>query len=508
MKGVNDDDVPTPNSDIVQQSIGSLGRWHLFVCLAIFCVKFPVAWHQLSIVFLAPPILEFNCSDPEIDTCAPECPYHEFNRTIFTETIITQWDLVCDRSQLANVAQLTTMFGILLGNVLFGYLSDKFGRRVPLVAAVVVQVLSGIGAAFAPWFVLFLILRLICAMATGGTMVTSFVLVMELVGTKWRTTLGVLYQIPFNMGHLSLAGLSYLLRDWKYLQIAISLPSAILVTYYWILPESPRWLLAVGKVDESIEMMEKAAKHNHLPTAQIRDEVQKYVQINNKSTENRTGNMFDLIRTPNIRIRTLAICFNWIVCGLCFFGVAQFLGQIGGNIFINVALSAVIQLPGTFLVIYLLQNFGRRATLIFANLLAGCSCLIVAFLPASPTWPTTMFGCLGMLGLSLSFPTVYIYSGELFPTVIRNIGVGVSSMSARIGSMLAPFVAGLTSVDPSLPPIIFGVIPLIGALLCLKLPETLNCKLADTLEEAEQFGTKKEDIQVVQTNDKDRKSVV
>lgn len=324
------------------------------------------------------------------------------------------------------------------------------------------------------------------------------------VGTKWRTTLGVLYQIPFNMGHLSLAGLSYLLRDWKYLQIAISLPSVILVTYYWILPESPRWLLAVGKVEESIEMMEKAAKHNHLSTAQIRDEVHKYVQMNhtnNKSTDNRTGNMFDLIRTPNIRIRTLAICFNWVVCGLCFFGVAQFLGQIGGNIFINVALSAVIQLPGTFLVIYLMQNFGRRATLIFANLLAGCSCLIVAFLPASPTWPTTVFGCLGMLGLSLAFPTVYIYSGELFPTVIRNIGVGVSSMSARIGSMLAPFVAGLTTVDPSLPPIIFGVIPLIGALLCLKLPETLNCKLADTLDEAEQFGTKKEDIQIVQTND-------
>lgn len=57
--------------------------------------------------------------------CAANCSSHEFNRSIFTETIITQWDLVCDRAQLANVAQLTFMLGILVGNVLFGYLSDR-----------------------------------------------------------------------------------------------------------------------------------------------------------------------------------------------------------------------------------------------------------------------------------------------------------------------------------------------------------------------------------------------
>lgn len=41
-----------------------------------------------------------------------------------------------------------------------------------------------------------------------------------------------------------------------------------------------------------------------------------------------------------------------------------------------------------------------------------------------------------MFGLALSFPTVYIYSGELFPTMVRNIGVGTSSMCARFGNLL------------------------------------------------------------------------
>lgn len=53
--------------------------------------------------------------------------------------------------------------------------------------------------------------------------------------------------------------------------------------------------------------------------------------------------------------------------------------------------------------------------------------------------------------------------------------------------MVAPFVASLVNVEPWIPPIIFGVTPLVGAILCLKLPETLDCKLPDTVEEAEMF---------------------
>lgn len=70
-----------------------------------------------------------------------------------------------------------------------------------------------------------------------------------------------------------------------------------------------------------------------------------------------------------------------------------------------------------------------------------------------------------------SFPTVYLYGGELFPTVIRNVAIGTASMVARIGSMIAPFVAtGLSDTAYWLPPVIFGVIPLIGAVLVFPLP--------------------------------------
>lgn len=254
------------------------------------------------------------------------------------------------------------------------------------------------------------------------------------------------------------------------------------------MPESPRWLLAVGKTEEAITVLEKAARHNRMPTDSIRTDVNNYCSHKETFAENQRGNIWDLVRTPNMRNKTFCICFNWVVCGLCFFGVAQFIGQLGGNIFLNVAMSAVIQIPGTFASIWLMKTLGRRYTLISSNLLGGVACLIIGLIPATPTWPRTFLSCLGMFGLSISFPTVYIFSGELFPTVIRNVGVGTSSMCARIGSMLAPFVAGLSTVELWLPPIIFGVVPIIGAALCYRLPETLDCKLPDTIAEAEALG--------------------
>lgn len=71
----------------------------------------------------------------------------------------------------------------------------------------------------------------------------------------------------------------------------------------------------------------------------------------------------------------------------------------------------------------------------------------------------------------ISFPTVYLYGGELFPTVIRNVAIGTASMIARIGSMIAPFIAtGLNEKATWLAPVIFGVVPLLGAGLVLFLP--------------------------------------
>lgn len=107
---------------------------------------------------------------------------------------------------------------------------------------------------------MFTILRFLLAVATGGTMVSSFVLTMEIIGAKYRDTVGIIYQIPFNLGHLTLPLFGYFLRDWNTFQLAISLPSILFLSYYFLLPESPRWLLTAGKAKEATIIMETAAK--------------------------------------------------------------------------------------------------------------------------------------------------------------------------------------------------------------------------------------------------------
>lgn len=88
------------NIDAVQQAIGDLGKWQILVCLAISLVKFPVAWHQLAIVFMAPH-QEYNCTTPaqnvssdqcivDINGTNTECTKWEYDRSIFPETIISQ----------------------------------------------------------------------------------------------------------------------------------------------------------------------------------------------------------------------------------------------------------------------------------------------------------------------------------------------------------------------------------------------------------------------------------
>lgn len=114
--------------DPLTKAIGALGKWQIWICFVVFLVKFPVAWHQMSIIFLAPPT-NFTCAsmpDNGFDNvCYSNCTDYEYDHSIFQETIISQWDLVCDKEWLKNLTQTIFMLGILVGNMVFGHLSDR-----------------------------------------------------------------------------------------------------------------------------------------------------------------------------------------------------------------------------------------------------------------------------------------------------------------------------------------------------------------------------------------------
>ncbi|NXU00843.1 S22AD protein, partial [Buphagus erythrorhynchus] len=92
---------------------------------------------------------------------------------------------------------------------------------------------------------------------------------------------------------------------------------------------------------------------------------------------------------------------------------------------------------------------------------------------------TTVLATIGKFAASASFSTSYVYAAELFPTVVRQTGVGLCSMSARVAGILAPLISPLAQYHGAIPMAIFGSAPVLGGLLCVLLPETHGTELAD-----------------------------
>nr|CAD7571642.1 unnamed protein product [Timema californicum] len=78
---------------------------------------------------------------------------------------------------------------------------------------------------------------------------------MELVGGWWRLVFSMISHIPFSLGHSLMAAIAYYARDWRTFQLAVSLPSIVLLSYWWTIPESPRWLLTAGRETEAIAIL-------------------------------------------------------------------------------------------------------------------------------------------------------------------------------------------------------------------------------------------------------------
>lgn len=113
----------TEGTDIVKKIIGSFGKYHLWIIFLIYINKFPVAFHQMAIIFLAPKV-SYICPDTGEQTCPCNDPVYD--TSMFNKTIIMEWDLICENSWLRDFTQTLFQLGVLLGSVFFGMASDRW----------------------------------------------------------------------------------------------------------------------------------------------------------------------------------------------------------------------------------------------------------------------------------------------------------------------------------------------------------------------------------------------
>lgn len=82
----------------------------------------------------------------------------------------------------------------------------------------------------------------------------------ELVGPKDRTIVTILINIAYSLSLVSLSIIVWAIRDWRWLALTTTLPFFMLFIHWWILPESPRWLLSQGKLEEAEKILLKMAR--------------------------------------------------------------------------------------------------------------------------------------------------------------------------------------------------------------------------------------------------------
>ena len=185
-----------------------------------------------------------------------------YSQQPFHSTIVSEWDLVCGRRWMMSTVQASYMFGIFCGAMISGVLSDQFGRRRAVCFSGVLFLVSSLATAGAGSYAAFVTLRFFTAVSGAGVFGCMFILVMEVVGPRWRALAGLVYQIPFSFGFMSLSAAAYLVRDWRYLQLVISAPSVLMLGFWWVVPESPRWLIMKDRLPEALEVLCAIARRN------------------------------------------------------------------------------------------------------------------------------------------------------------------------------------------------------------------------------------------------------
>lgn len=442
---------------------------------------------------------------PDLVPCSNGFTY----ATDMGNTIVSEWDLVCDRLALLSTVQGSYMGGVFVGCIFWGWASDKFGRRPSILVASALQIVSTIITAFSVNYMMFIFFRFLVAFSVSGVFECGFVLVAEIVGPKIRTHFGILTQFPFGVGASLLPAVAYFIRDWNHLQLAMSIPCVLLVSYYWFIPESPRWLVSKGRLQEAMFIVKKGAKMNKklLPSDdELIDMFEKMYEHAKEeedaqpvvSKADQIKDVFKelgmLLKTPEMRKRTLNMFYSWLVVAMVYYGLSFNTKHISTDIYIPLFISGFVEIVATVVIIPALSYFGRVKVYAGTFIMGGACCIAVAIILFATDSLVVLTVTLAMIGKFLiagTFALAYLYTAELFPTNVRNVAVGAASTFARIGSMSAPYIVDLLGkAHAGIPAVIFGVFSTTAGLFALWLPETLNKKLPASVAEVEASAKK------------------
>ena len=149
------------------------------------------------------------------------------------------------------------MLGLMVGSIVFGTMSDKFGRRNIILISVLTAFMGNFIGAFLGDCWSYGVSRMTIGAGSQGAYLIAFSLTIEILGTKevvpcipWVTYSGFfgnIYSVPYSLGEILAVLMAMVFTDWRYLHGAAAIFCIAVGLVWFFITESPRWLIATGQ---------------------------------------------------------------------------------------------------------------------------------------------------------------------------------------------------------------------------------------------------------------------
>ncbi|KAL1417599.1 hypothetical protein MTO96_006153 [Rhipicephalus appendiculatus] len=255
-----------------------------------------------------------------------------------------------------------------------------------VIAGYVSSFVGSVCMAVSSSFTLALLSRGLVGLGLGLAMASSFCLLMEVIGPQKRRNTAVAFSLGFALGVVLLPGFAWFLQEWRTLQGVVSVPLLVFVVWSWYLPESPRWLIAVGKMSEARKVMLKACSDNGVPVGNIDsvlEQLRNKILLQEEEAENKAS-CLDLVRSRRIFLYTCILVYAAAASGVTFDGLQMSVVNLGGNPYLTFLIASLAEFPVAILCYVGIRWCRRRRFMLVLFGIIGACAFGVSVVP--PAW--------------------------------------------------------------------------------------------------------------------------
>ena len=393
---------------------------------------------------------------------------------------VTEFDLVCDRAVVAAFASGSLYLGGQMGCILTGIIADKYGRKIVMIVSQTFVIIASILCSYAANIWQLTAARIVLGGAQMACYSVGYTAVLEFIAPSYRTASGMMYQMMFCVSQLFIDIVAYYQREWRSLQFYSSFACALSLALFLATPNTPRWLTSKGRDQKAKKVLDIIAMYNgnQLPAYDLKSQ---------SVTKKDNFTYFHLFMTWKMFITTSALSYIWITCALLYFAIALESSSLGGDMYQAFGLTATADLPSYFVALFACNYLGRKRTVLGAIFCAGIFIGSASLVPQTYENKYIVNVTLAMLAkfcTTTAFNGIFLWTFEIYPTVLRSQGSSYCVAWERFGAFVAPFlISVLQSVSYILPNLIMCICALSCAGFGLVLPETIDFPTRESYED-------------------------